>query len=518
MTSVSTFPSPREIASLLARSQAPSQPALDLNTLEKYFLEWPYPKSLDYWEGFVFADLCEQVGWGYYNHEEYAAALEAWRCCPWPAANVGEKQAVAHILQAAYEDQSLILAPPVAELLAYQRVQLGAVLATLDDPMAVLSHASSGVGYVVQSRLVQPDGIYELRFEFNQEALFYVSFLPTEVSQKLIIARSQYLMDEYEECASWLLRAAFHAKNSGLAEEAFSFLEKALQLNPNNESVKTSLTNLRVKGIGPSLFSRVIVERTLFQPDPVKRCEIRPDELPHPDPAWLEGDWKSALSHPILTTDAHGKVANLGVMSLERAKQLVFSISEEGEAWPILFPASWKLPESVDLARAEKSLARVRGMGLEKLALWKGNYRPVLDEMLSNWPSSNGTTPGPEVIDFALPNDVQLIVFGCSEMWQIPTLLNLEVPEHQSEEVVAAWWRRLNKRWLAKPFMVAEDVIWFQLPELPEEERQELFLADLLTFSSDVAECFEPSMIHAAGPGKPYLFPVPLQLTLKSEH
>ncbi|HIB69876.1 MAG TPA: hypothetical protein EYO33_33575, partial [Phycisphaerales bacterium] len=78
MTAVSTFPSPREIASLLARSPEPSRPALDLKSLETYYADWPYPKSLDYWEGFIYADLCEQAGWGFFKHEEYSAALEAW--------------------------------------------------------------------------------------------------------------------------------------------------------------------------------------------------------------------------------------------------------------------------------------------------------------------------------------------------------------------------------------------------------------------------------------------------------
>ena len=68
------------------------------------------------------------------------------------------------------------------------------------------------------------------------------------------------------------------------------------------------------------------------------------------------------------------------------------------------------------------------------------------------------------------------------------------------------------REWDARPLLVTDDVIWFQLEELPEEERRELFLADLMSFSSDVGECFEPAMIRSLSPGGPYLFPVPLQL------
>ncbi len=516
MTAVSTFPSPREIASLLARSPEPSRPALDLKSLETYYADWPYPKSLDYWEGFIYADLCEQAGWGFFKHEEYSAALEAWSHCPWPSANQGEKQAIAQILQTAYEEQTLILAPPVGDLLSHDRVPLGAVLATLDDPVATLGRASSGVGYVVESRLVRPEGIHHLRFEFSEEALFYISFLPAEVHHKLMIARTHYQMGDLEEAGSWLLRAAFHAANSGLKPEAYSFLEKALQMNPHSEPVQKSLTNMQVQGVGPTLFSRVLVERTLFQPDPVKRCEIRPEQPPEPEPTWLEYDWKSALGYPIRASETHGKIVSLGTMPLEKAREISFMLADDGEAWPLLFPSSWKCPQSLDLDRAEKSLSRVRAMGLEKLGLWKLDYRPVLNEMLESWPEPNEMIGGPEVLDFALPNEVQLLVFGCAELWQIPTLLPLDVPELETVEVLAAWWRRLNRNWGARPFLVAEDVIWFFLYEVPEEERQELFLADLMTFSSDVAECFEPSMIRSAGPGKPYLFPLPLQLTLRS--
>jgi hypothetical protein len=149
---------------------------------------------------------------------------------------------------------------------------------------------------------------------------------------------------------------------------------------------------------------------------------------------------------------------------------------------------------------------------LETLGLWKTDYRPVLQDMLTSWPGEEEPATSAEIIEFALPKEVHLAVFGCAEAWQIPTLLDLELAEHQSVVVLAAWWRRLSKRWGIRPFSVAEDVVWFQLDELPHENRREKFLADLLTFSSDVAECFEPSMIRSAGPNRPYLFPAPLQL------
>jgi hypothetical protein len=511
MAALSTFPSPRKIAALLSASDSPSVPSTDLATLEDYFKQWPYPKSLDYWEGYVYADLCLQVGWAYLRHDEYEPALAAWRICPWPDAVEGERQALAHLLQIAYEEQSLIIGPPVGDLLNHGRIPLGSILATLDDPSAVLGHAASGIGYVLESRIVQPDGLYHLRCEFDHTTLFYVSFLPAEVHSQLLTARAKFQMDELTECASWLLRAAFVAQARGLGPEAFSFLEKALQMSPENQAVQTSLTNLRVKGVGATFFSRVVIERTMFQPDPVKRCEIRPDILPDPDPVWLDDDWVAELSPQPLAQEDQGKVVTLGVQPMEKAKFLFNLAIEKGVAWPLLVPSTWQIPGHLDLELADKRTSCVRGMGLEKLGLWKGDYRPVLAEMVANWPSANGQATAPEVIDFALPNEVQLVLFGCSEVWQIPTLLDLELPELKSVEVLAAWWRRLQKNWEVRPFLVADDVIWFQLDDLPD--RRELFLADLLSFSSDVAECFEPEMIRASGRDGPYLFPVPMQLS-----
>lgn len=516
MTALSTFPAPTEIAHQLERSPSPAEPFTDLATLEKYYQHWPYPKSLDCWEGYIFADLCEQVGWAYYNHEEYSSALQAWRACPWSSTVEGERQALALLLQSAYEEQTLVVGPPVSDLLQHGRIALGAVLATLDDPTASLNHAASGIGYVVESRLVQPDGVYALRFEFDETTLFYVSFLPTEVYSKLLTARAAYLMEELKDAAGWLLRAAFMAQSRGLAPEAFSFLEKAAQCDGENQAVQKSLTNLRIKGVGPTLFSRVVVERVLFQPDPVRRCEVRPRELPGSEPLWLSTDWPKSLPAAPVSQDTKGRVVSLGILPIERAKDYASQLTRQGSAWPLLFSSAWEAPNEIDDPTVEKRVSKVRGLSLEKLGLWKGDYRPVLNEMLSSWPAESGQPAAAEVIDFALPKEVRLAVFGCSELWQIPTMLDIELPELESVEVLAAWWRRLLKRWQARPFLVADDVIWFQMDELPREGREEMFLADLLTFSSDVAECFEPSMIRPTGPGQPYLFPVPLQLTFHS--
>src|SRR5690606_8189938 len=160
--------------------------------------------------------------------------------------------------------------------------------------------------------------------------------------------------------------------------------------------------------------------------------------------------------------------------------------------------------------------SRTRGYSLEQLGLWKDDYRGTIEEMLSNWPESIGHAGGAEVVEFALPNEVQLVFFACSEFWQIPSLLQLELPELKSREKLGAWWRRLYKRWKAKPFLLAEDIVWYQMPELPEPHRRDLFLADLMNFSSDVAECFEPSMIKSVGADMPFLFPVPMQMTFRS--
>lgn len=512
MVALSTFPSPGEITAILARSASPQEPATDLATLEGYYLEWPYPKSLDSWEGYIYADLCEQVGWAYFKLEEFEPALKAWRECPWPTTSVGERQAIAHILAEAYEDQSLVLAPPVGDLMVYGRIQLGTILASLDDPFSVISHIGSGGSYVVESRLTQPDGLYCLRFEFDLKTLFYVSFLPLEVHNRLQTARTFFQMGEYKDVASWLLRAAFAAQNAGLGPEAFSFLEKAQQFDPENSSVSISLTNLRVKGISSSLASRVVVERSLFQPDPIKRCEVRPDPLPTGDSIWLDYDWRGDIVAQAVQQDGEGRIYSLGAVALERAKELVAKAGDAAEGWPLLLPASWTVPK-VDQELAAKKLSRVKALGLEELGVWKGDFRAVLDELMASWPEGESHNGGAEIINFALPKEVTLAIFSCAEAWQIPTLLDLNLPELASTQELAAWWRRLSKRWAATPYMLADDVIWFQMPTLPAEDRREAFLADLLNFSSDVAECFEPSMIRSLGPERPYLFPVPLQLT-----
>lgn len=512
---LATFPSPGEIAELLKQSPCASEPATDLGTLEGYYLEWPYPKSLDFWEGYVFADLCEQVGWAYFKFEEYEPALEAWRKCPWPTAVAGERQAVAMLLQSHYEERTLILGPPVGDLLAQRRINLGTILSTLDDPGATLSQASSGVGYVVESRLVQPEGLYHLRFEFDLNTLFYVSYLPAEVYYKLNTARSYFQMGEAIDAARWLLRAAFVAQNHKFGPEAFSFLEKALQLDPKNEVVKKSLTNLKVKGISPTIASRVVVERSLFQPDPVSRCARRPESPPQIGSPWIDRAGERALPGSVVATDTHQKVHSLGRFPLERAKAVALDPNWASGPYPLLLPANWVPEPNPDLVGLEKTMSRIRGVSLEQIGLWKGNYHQALGEMTTQWPESFGPAAGAEVVDFALPPEVQVVFFSCRELWQIPALLRLELAELKSLDILGAWWRRLDKLWGARPFLLAEDITWFQLTDLPEPERRELFLADLMNFSSDVIECFEPSMIKSAGPGKPYLFPVPMQMTFE---
>lgn len=513
MTALATFPSPREVAALLERSCHPSEPASDLGTLEEYYQAWPYPKSLDFWEGFVYADLCEQIGWAYLRHEEYVPALAAWRECPWRSTAQGERQAIAHLLQEKYEDQSLIVGPPVADLINQGRIQLGLILSTLDDSASTLSLSGSGLGYVVTSRVVKPEGLYHLRFEFDTTTLFYVSFLPADVHNKLRTARTYFQMGEAEDCASWLLRAAYFAMNQGLGPEAFSFLEKAEQLAPDNQNIKQSLTNLRIKGVAPTLASRVVIERTLAQPEPLSRCAHRPAQPPHSEPDWIEEGPRLPSGFEVRATDRSFKVATLGVTPLEKAKKYVFSHPPEAGPWPLMLPSNWKLPEEISVSDAEKKMSFVRGVSLEKLGIWRDNFRPILAEMMTHWPDEVGRDEDSEVVDFALPPQVTVAVFSCSEFWQIPTMLELTLPELKSEINLAAWWRRMAKRWGARPFMLAEDVIWFQMEELPEDERRELFLADLINMSSDVAECFEPTMIKEAEDR--YLFPVPLQLTFK---
>ena len=196
---------------------------------------------------------------------------------------------------------------------------------------------------------------------------------------------------------------------------------------------------------------------------------------------------------------------------------MVMRLSDTIDAWPLLLPASWKLPKTLDEKDVERRLSAIRGMGLEKLGLWKSNYREVLSDMLEAWPTPEELVAEPEVIDFALPKEAQVCLFSCSEPWLIPALLGLELPELGEVEVLSAWLRRLGREWEARPLMVADDVIWFQLDQLPEGHRRELFLADLMGLSSDVGECFEPTMIRPLSPGGPYLFPLPLQLQFKSD-
>jgi hypothetical protein len=515
MTALATFPSPREISALLSQSSQASEPCTDLGTLEQYYKGWPYPKSLDSWEGFVYADLCEQVGWAYLKHEEFAPALAAWRECPWPSTADGERQALAQMLQAAYEDQSLVIGPPVADLVNQGRIQLGLVLSTLDDSASQLFLSGSGMGYVVTSRVVKPEGLYHLRFEFDPYTIFYVSFLPAEVHHKLSTARTYFQMGEAEDCARWLLRAAFVAMNEGLDHEAMSFLQKAEQLSPNNQCVQQSLTNLRVSGVGPTLASRVVVERSLAQPEPLSRCAVRPSELPACEPDWVAEGPRLPSGFEVSKTDRNYKVASLGVMPLDKAKRYVMSHPPDEGPWPLILPVAWDVPSEISVQKAEKRMSLVRGVSVEKLGLWRDNFRPVLTEMMSHWPEEIGREGDPEVVDFALPDQVKVGVFGCSEFWQIPTLLELNLTELKSEAILAAWWRRLNRRWGARPFLLADDIIWFQMEELPEGDRRELFLADLINMSHDVAECFEPTMIKTAE--EKYLFPVPLQLTFKPE-
>jgi hypothetical protein len=513
MTALATFPSPREIAALLRQSALPSEPFTDLGTLEQYYQGWPYPKSLDSWEGFVYADLLEQVGWAYLKHEEFAPALAAWRACPWPSTTAGERQAVAQMLQMGYEDQSLVLGPPVADLVNQGRIQLGLVLSTLDDTASKLFLSGSGLGYVVTAKVVKPEGLYHLRFEFDPYTIFYVSFLPAEVHHKLSTARTYFQMGEAEDSASWLLRAAFVAMNEGLAPEAFSFLEKAEQLAPNNQAVRQSLNNLRIKGVSPTLASRVVVERSLAQPEPLNRCAIKPSEPPRCEPDWVEEGPSLPTGFQVTATDRNYKVATLGVMPISKAKSYVLSHSQDAGPWPLILPVAWQVPEEVAIEEAEKKMSLTRGVSVEKLGLWRDNFRPVLAEMMSQWPDEIGRGGDPEVVDFALPDQVKVGLFSCSEFWQIPSLLTLNLTELKSESILAAWWRRLSRRWGARPFMVADDVIWFQMDELPETDRRELFLADLVNMSSDVAECFEPTMIKTAE--DKFLFPVPLQLTFR---
>lgn len=514
MAGSTIIPSPEEIAAQLRRSPDRSKPILDLATLEKFYQNWYYPKSLDFWEGYLYADLLEQLGWAHLRHEEYKQALRVWRECPWNSVTQGERQALAHIIQSAYENKTLVLGPAVVDLMSHSRVQLGQVLASLDDPAATLYHAASGRGYVMETRVVQADGLYSLRFELDITTLFYVSFVPVEVHGKLLLARTAYLMGEAQESARWLLRAAYLAHRQGLSHEAVSFLEKALQLEPENETVTRSLMTLREKGIGPTLFSRVLVERSLFQPDPLKRCEVRPETGPVSEPMWFDHDWRGKLAAYPLKGQVEGKIVSLGSMPTERARELAVDAHDRAEAWTLLLPASWTLPPLIDNASLTRDLSLARGVSLEKLRLWKADHRKALAEMLEAWPSFDGRAPEPEVLEFALPKEAQVCVFGCTEQWQIPLLLQVELGELGSRAVLAAWLRRLAREWSARPLMIAEDVIWFQLDELPEEERRELFLADLLCFSSDVAECFEPAMIRPYSDEGPYYFPVPLQLSL----
>jgi hypothetical protein len=514
MAGNSTIPSPREIAGKLAEAPQPSEPALDLATLEDFHHRWVYPKSLDYWEGYVYADLCEQLGWSLVDHGDFREALSVWRECPWPSATCGEQHALAQLLQEAYDTREIVLGPPVADLLSYGRLPLGTIVATLNDSGASLRKAASGIGYVVESRIVKPDGLYFLRFEFDIDNLFYVSFLPAEVQSKVFLARSNFQMGEAEEAARWLLKAAFGAYNRGLHPEAISFLEKAQQLDCTNQAVKASLNSLVAKGVAPSLFSRVLVERSLFQPDPLMRCEIRPEVAPEPVSPWREVNWLSKLSPSQFKGEVGGKIASLGLMPTDKARDLVSWLYTWLDAWPLLLPAGWQLPRQIELEKVERGLSVVRGVGLERLGLWKSDYREVLSEMLEAWPAGARLAPS-EVIEFALPEKTQVCLFSCTEPWMIPLLLELELPELGSVERLAAWLRRFLREWGARPLLFADDVIWFQVKELPEGARRELFLADLMSFSSDVSECFEPTMIRPTDPEGAYLFPVPLQLHFK---
>lgn len=506
--------SPVEVARALRNAADPAKPTLDLATLEGYAEEWSFPRSLDYWEGYVYADLLEQLGWALCRHEEYEEALEVWRRCPWPAVVEGERQALAHIITEAYEQKTLVLGPAVGDLIATRELQLGQVLSTLDDPAAALYRSSSGDGFVVETLLVQPGGAYHLRFEFDTSTLFYMSFVPLEVHNKLLLARANFRMGEAKETARYLLQAAFLAHNAGHSQEAFSFLEKARQMDPASEQVKSSLQALTKNSVAPTLYSRVLVERSLFQPDPLSRCEIKPTEPPQPQSFWASSDWRDKLPAGAVKGQVEGKIVSMGVMPTDKARETAGEIARGAQAWPLLLPASWRLPPLLDHKKLEIAYSRARGYGLEKLGRWKGDYRKALEDLVEAWPCFDSRAAEPEVLEFALPKESQLCVFGCQEAWQIPLLLNLELGELGGREVLAAWLRRLAREWGCRPLLFADDVIWFQVAELPEENRRELFLADLMSFSSDVAECFEPAMIRPCSEHGPYLFPVPMQLAL----
>ena len=502
--------SPLEVQNILADSSDPTEPSCDLATLESIYSSWPYPKGLDFWEGFIYADLCFQTGWAYFHFGEKKAALKVWRECPWPATDDAERQALLEILQPAIAEQSLTLSPPVVELLNSGIFQLSDVTASLANPNCVLSHSTSGLGYTLVSSIVRPEGLYELSLEFDANTLYFARFLPIEVSAQLATARTFYQLGEPSECASWLLRAAFTSSLRGQDNQAFAFLKKAVQLAPENLSVQKSLTTLIGRGARLTLASRAISERALEALLPSKRTAVRPDEYPIPMEA------ESCLNVETLTTrwpllqptkgSADGEARSLRANDLSLPK--AFEIWQkchmsEDSAKAVLLAEGLRDCVIQNRETVTRNLSLARAVSPEKLGQWKRDLNAPISMLLEAWPSREQARPA---ADFVLPTEADLLLLPASECWQVLLHLQLELSGIGTGVEASAWLRRLKKEHDMVLMLLGDECFWFYLDALPEEDRVDRMLSDLLCFAPDFEETFE--VAHIKPYGKGWLLPV----------
>lgn len=509
------FPSPLEVKEFLAASLDPAQPKPQAETLQALISAWPYPRGLRFWEGYVYADLLYQLGWARYHAGDDVAALNAWRDCPWPECTRGERLALGNLLQRAHAQQSLILAPAVSELLTYGHLGLSEVLAALDDTASSLTASPCGQAYVLESRLMRTEGVYDLRLEFDHSTLFFLSFLPTEVTARLSTARAFFQMGSAVDAASWMLRAAHSCASQGLPVYARSFLDKAFQLDADNLAVAQSLDNLAARGVEPTFLSRVVAERSLLVPAPLSRTAIRPEEAPARDvPALKELSQAAAVWEGLARSqDFHRWVGSDTTLAMNQSQS--YDALEGLAIWEwwsgraesfqtLLLPTEWT-EQPLEFSNYEENFSRTRGVGVEEVGQWRSDHRETLTNMVTAWEEA----PVAELRDdLPFPDELSVALFGLTEAWQIPLLFYPRLGGEAATIRLCAWLRRLAQKWGGLPVVLSEDIIWLYFSELPERaSKRSRLLADLLNMSEGFEACFEPDAIVTLGEG--WIMPVP---------
>lgn len=509
------YPTPQQVRDLLEQTSEPAKPQANVVTLEALQAAWPYPKGLQLWEGYIYADLMHQLGWARYLAGDDQKALQAWRECPWPACLRGERLALGNLLQRAQAMQSLVLSPQASELLSQEQIGISELLAALDDETTALAASPSGTAYILEANLMRTDGLYQLRLEFDGRTLFFISFLPKDVATRLSTARAFFQMGSASEAASWMLRGAHAAAGNGLETYARSFLDKAAQLDPGNAAVKTSRENLIARGVEPTFSSRVVAERALLSPDPLSRTAVRPSSAPEPEGPSLEQlrgrdgwrqqaraqgfqEWEK-VSPPLAMIQPQGmsSVDALATWDWWRGKG-------GGEVLPILVPGEWIERLSPELGNFQERHSRTRALGTEEVGQWRDDHRKASRALAQSWPEQV-----PErLAELPLPESCSLALFGLSHLWQVPLALSTVLGGPDAVVRLAAWLRRLSQRWGASPAALSEDLLWLYLPQPPQRpDLRTRFLGELVNMSKEFEEMFEPETWSAHQGG--LLIPVP---------